>query len=208
MGKARSGDKDLLRDKSADPIERALAINLLGVDRRFDAEGEICALLKDPEDVVRGEAIRVLLGLWRREEHLCLAEDWALRGQSTTLRMEAVSAFDQYLVDPTAPSRRRALRILASVVDTDPDDFVKRRAYESIWHCLRGWSCPMRSVYEFDPTRDVDWTLVESARRGGVSVCTASERPREQRDLRTPESDSPERPAEQSDPRVDDYHKT
>lgn len=158
--KSTPNDDALLQNDSADPVERASAMTRIGIDNLKHFETTIAGLLNHPNFILRGEAIKVLLGKWEMSKYLNDAvqmlrsdSEWSARADAAT----AMSTFTQF----TKQSHELVLSELINCLMNDEHRSGQKSCYEEILKILapsKDWtSLPNR----FDRERDVDWNLLK-----------------------------------------------
>lgn len=161
--KAQASDPATLRDETAPPVERAAALSRLVSDQRREFERDIARLLTHPEPLLRGKAIIALAGRWNIRDYLSLAHRLLREDPDWLVRSNAACALSLYASPGQADEQERAaiLRALAQSVQSDDDTRVKEAAYTAILDILgRPAAEHFYDVREFDPQRDVNWSLL------------------------------------------------
>jgi len=159
MMKARPNDEALLRDPSADTVDRASALSRLTSDRRLDLEPEIRRLLDAPQPMLRSEALLALVGRWWRDEHVDAAVAHLRRDPDPTVRRDAATALGLF-VHRTGRRRDELARALVAALREDPDQLTRRRVYGELLRILApGQTAAVPD--DFDADAHVDWALLE-----------------------------------------------
>jgi vesicle coat complex subunit len=154
-------DVRALTDPNSDPVDREAALRHLAhweKGKYVHLEPTIARLFHDPIPMVRGAAIKALVGTWHLTDHVDEAlkmmrgdSDWSVRADAAF----AVGSYAKY----TGHERERILKALAEAVRADEDPAVQEAAYEQVLALLERditWSAG-----EFDRDRNVDWELLQ-----------------------------------------------
>lgn len=154
-------DLRALTDANADPVDREAALRHLAhwEKGKYDhLEPAIAALLRDHTAVVRGAAVKAIVGSWHRAAYVAAAAamlqgdaDWSVRADAAF----ALGSFARF----TGQQRDEILRALAQAVRQDDDGSVQAASYEQVL-ALLGRAVTWEPD-AFDQGRDVDWALLE-----------------------------------------------
>lgn len=162
--KSTPEDDRAIVDVSADPAERASALTRLAFDAAYELEPQIASLLDEADPMVRGEAMSVLLGWWRRGEYFERAVDMLHHDPDEWPRGDAAFALTEFVArmpheEPAAPEvRERVIRELVRRLVEDDSDTVQAKCYEGVLIAIGPedrWGIQLPDV--FDRERDVDW---------------------------------------------------
>ena len=146
-----------LNDQNADQFDRARAISFITHDNLFEHESDIRSLIDDPSEVVRGEALRRLFFIWKREDLLDRACAMALEDESGYARLEAIDALGMHfkggIEDPK--KKRKVLRTLIACLRNEPERSEQVGAYRAILSILDGND--RFSPGKWNKETNVDW---------------------------------------------------
>lgn len=162
--KEKPGDIALLKDDNADPLDRAAAMSRLAHDLLYDLEPEMAKLLNHPHESLRGEAIRVLVGRWKRTAYFDKAFEMLRNDPEWNARCDAVYALGSWARFAKAPKEEvdRVVRLLVDAFLKEEDDMVQKSYYRELLDILVPGSRRSREVPDyFDRDRDVDWELLK-----------------------------------------------
>ena len=162
--KSEPADDALISDRAADVVDRVTAITRIGVDRILRLEGDIARQLDDPSEMVRGEAIKVLVGAWKLGRYLDEAVRMLRDEEDDMTRSAAAWAIGWFARrregHPPLPDAQRQLVIgeLVRALLEDPDEHVQEQSYEILHWALTG-SFPSLPG-NFKRETDVDWSVL------------------------------------------------
>jgi len=146
-----------LNDQNADPFDRASAIIFITRDKLSSTNLTSDQLIDDPSEVVRGEALRRLFFIWKREDLLDRACAMALEDESGYARLEAIDALGMHfkggIEDPK--KKRKVLRTLIACLRNEPERAEQVGAYTAILSILDGND--RFSPGKWNKETDVDW---------------------------------------------------
>lgn len=158
--KSTPNDDALLQDDSADPVGRSSAMTHIGIDNLQHFEKTIAGLLNHPNFILRGEAIKVLLGKWEMPKYLNVAVRMLDSDPEWSARADAATAMSTFTIF-TKQSRELVLGELIKCLMNDEHSSGQKSCYEEVLKILspnQDWtSLPNR----FDRERDVDWDLLK-----------------------------------------------
>ncbi len=173
-GKSWTGDVELLRDETADPVDREAAIKRIGSDQRFDLLATIVQLLCDREPWVRAGAFCVLLVYWHRYEHLPAAlKQLDPLEYSSRYEFDRFADMRQALVgDLVAVSlkaevhRESILVALLRHLGVEDASIVHGASYYGLLEVLGGRRLNERVPGDFSIDRRVDWRRIDDLLSG------------------------------------------
>ena len=164
-GKAHPNDPQVLRDETARPVDRAAALSRLVSDRRTEFEPDIVRCLAHEHPILRGDAIRALVGRWCMAQYVPQADRMLAEDPDEAVRGDAAGALSMYawLGGVPEPERLRILRTLARVVQKKEDPGVQEAAYNGVLRILDRPSTEYfhEALRFFDPHRDANWELLK-----------------------------------------------
>jgi hypothetical protein len=162
--KSSPADDALISDRSADEVDRSGAMGRIAFDGIERLEPEIAAQLDDPSEMVRGEAIGVLLSWWHREAYLGHALEMLRSEPDEFVRGCVAGALGGFIqrrpTDPPVDPAQRdvAFNALVRAFLDDPDRHVQETAYCELYEVLTGRRAALPE--HFNPEGDVDWELM------------------------------------------------
>jgi hypothetical protein len=153
-------DVRALTDPDSDPVDREAALRHLAhweKGKYIHLERTIANLFHDPIPMVRGAAIKALVGSWHLTNHVDEAlklvqgdPDWSVRADAAF----ALGSYSKY----TGQDRDRITKALATVVRADDDPAAQEAAYEQV---LSLFDQPITwSTGNFDRDQHVDWEFL------------------------------------------------
>lgn len=158
--KSKPEDDKLIYDESADVVERASAISRLTVDGFYEIEPLLVKLLDHESFLLRGEAIKSLLGFWRKSEYIDNAVRLLRTDRDPTVRSDAAFALSRVTLR-TGKQREMIVEKLVEGLMQDEDFGVHEECYRGLLQIL----APERSLTTiptyFNRERDVDWELLK-----------------------------------------------
>jgi HEAT repeat protein len=162
--KSTPADDALISDRSADEIERSDAMIRIAFDGIYRLKTEIAAQLDDPSVMVRGEAIRVLLGRWQLDAYLEHALDMLRAEPDEDGRADAALALGWFIAlrPPEFPvdegQRDVIMPALVQAFLDDPSRYVQEVAYCQLHEVLTGRRAALPE--QFNPETDADWEML------------------------------------------------
>ena len=157
--KQHPGDVQLVRDESADPVDRASAMMRLAVDGHWEMIDLADQWLARDELELRVEAVGLLVGYWKLEDRIPITIEHLKHDPHTDVRSRAAAALVDFL-NRTGKHRDRILKVLVHQLQNDTDYLVQRYAYELLLRTLLSERPIPEPPYAFDRGRDVDWSLL------------------------------------------------
>ncbi len=151
----------LISDEQADSVEREGALGLVASDGLFEAEPQIAALLTHPEALLRGKALYVLLGWWKKQEYLETAVRMLASDPDWLARTDAASALTQFARRSADPQVREVIiRELVRALYAEADDTVQPAIYEDLQELLLPHAGRQDASFPFDREHHVDKALI------------------------------------------------
>jgi hypothetical protein len=160
--KSSPDDDRLIQDENARPLDRAAAMTRLRFDKLYHFEPFFASLLDHAAYVLRGEAIKTLLGMWKRSEYLDAAIQLLRSDPEWETRTDAAFAMTMALGQGVikGSERERVIEELAQALMRDEDDIAQSRYYELLLEILAPERKGAVPDY-FNRERDVDWQLLK-----------------------------------------------
>ncbi len=158
--KSEPGDKNIARDSNANPVDRANAISNLTVDGFFEFEPLLAEWLYDTSYILRSEAVRSLVGMWKKARYFEDAVRMLHTDSEWEVRADAAFALSMYTTYDKS-QRERVMRELANRLVTDKDWAVQQRCYEELLRLHGRDEERVNLPNHFNPDRDVDWELIK-----------------------------------------------
>ena len=158
--KSKPSDDQLVRDENADAVERSSALFRLAVDGFFEFEPLAVELLHHSSNMLRAEAIKILVGLWRKPEYVDDAVQLLHHDPDEMVRGDAAFALSQYAVR-TGDQQESITHELANQLTQDSDFGVHEQCYRGLLSLLSPEKSHANLPTFFDRERDVDWSLLK-----------------------------------------------
>lgn len=157
--KSTSADEQIIRDKNADPVERASALFRLAVDGFFKFEPLAAEWLRHPSPFLRAEAVKVLVGFWRKSEYLEEAVQLLHFDPNEMVRGDAAFALSQFTFR-TGERRETVVRELVKQLMQDDDFGVHEQCYRGLLQILAPEKSLTTLPTYFNREHNVDWELL------------------------------------------------
>jgi hypothetical protein len=168
--KVSDDDVRALTDPNADPVDREAALRHLAhweKGKFVHLEPAIAAAFKDPVAIIRGAAVKALVGSWHLSRYVDFAMTMLRDDADWSARADAAYALGSY-AKFVAEGRDRILRSLAAAVKRDDDPAVQEAAYEQLLSVVDAEAQQSWTSGEFDRERDADEDLLQRYLNGVV----------------------------------------
>lgn len=155
-------DVRALTDPNSDPVDREAALRHLAhweKGKYVHLEKTIASLFNDHVAMVRGAAVKALVGSWQLSDHVEAALRMLQKDGDWSVRADAAFALGSYAKN-TGQQRERIFRALVDAVRSDEDPATQEAAYEQAL-ALHGRGVTW-ATGRFDRDRDVDWELLKN----------------------------------------------
>jgi HEAT repeat protein len=161
--KAHPEDEKLIYDEAADPVERSSAMLRLAVDGFGQMEPLLQELLKHSHEMLRSEAISILLGGWKKATYFEHGVQMLHSDREPQVRSSVALALCQFVSrnEEGTKYRDRVIRELTRALLQDQDGFVRSGCYEEILKLHNPGKFNFDLPDELDLERDVDWSLLK-----------------------------------------------
>lgn len=161
--KSTPEDEQLVRDDSADPLERETSIKRLAYDQIYEMEATFARLIKDSSPYVKGAALNALLAYWKKSQYIDDAICVLRQDESPTSREKAAFALSQFLNrnDAAKDYEKRIVSELVRALTHDDDFGVQEVCYQEIVKRLAPDRKVVSHAMYFNRERDVDWELLK-----------------------------------------------
>ncbi|HVG39187.1 MAG TPA: hypothetical protein VM870_07865 [Pyrinomonadaceae bacterium] len=150
----------LLQDINADPVERSSAMVRIGVDKLTHFKPVIADLLRHQHFILRGEAIKVLLGKWNLPEYVEEGVQMLRHDLEWSTRADAASALSWFAF-ATGKQTDLIARELVRSLKEDENRSVHEEAYSGLLRILTPERKQSTIPDDFNRERDVDWELLK-----------------------------------------------
>jgi hypothetical protein len=161
MKKSQPGDRELLADVNACPVDREAAMMSLLSDKEPGLEALIAPLLRHENLALRTSAIIAILGRLGLDEYFQMVMGFLAGDEESGVRTAAAKSLEMF-VTYTGRAREEALRELLRVFLTADDRWVQMSTYDAVVRIVKGtWSSTLKEVFSLKT--DVDWQVLRSA---------------------------------------------
>lgn len=157
--KSTPADDVMLMDENADPVERSSAIARLAVDGFDYFELTLATLLNHSNSILRGEAIKVLLGAWQKPKYFDRAIQMLLNDPEKGARSDAAHALSAY-ARRSGKMRDEVIKVLLESLLQDNKGIQEIYYIEllSLLNVSGSYDYPSR---RFNHNQDVNWELLK-----------------------------------------------
>lgn len=158
--KSKPEDNGLAYDEGARPVDRASAISRLTADGFEEIEPLLAQLIISDDFLLRGEAIKALLGLWKKSHYLNDAVRMLHTDAEWSVRGDAAFSLTQFALR-TGVQQETIVRELVRSLTQDEHFGVQEACYRGLLKLLTQERKLSTLPTSFNRERDVDWELLK-----------------------------------------------
>jgi len=151
----------ILVDESASSEDRESAVNRLAFDGCFSIlEPELEKWLNHKDFILKGKALKVLLGRMGKEKYIDEAIEILQSDKNWSVRTDFAYALKQLAgkFEIKADVKEKVVKALTTALMNDEEPFVQQSSYAALLELIKGKKNESDS---FDREKDVDWEILQ-----------------------------------------------